>query len=97
MPATLEPIITVCGRAQVWIARSGPEHARYGDPYAIACVVVRSSDATAHVAALTAGDNSAQLLLGLREPLRNAGFTQVEWERRKNSGRRMVRMPLRKI
>lgn len=86
--------MTVGDRPHAWIARAGPEHVRYGDPYAIACVVVRSSDTTAHVEALTAGGNSARLLLGLRDVLRDVGFTAVEWERREAGQRRNVRVAL---
>ncbi len=94
MPATLEPIVTVGGHAHAWIARSGPAHVQYGDPYAVACVIVRSSDTTAHVEALTAGGDSARLLLGLRDVLRDVGFTAVEWERRNAGKCRMVRVAL---
>lgn len=94
MAATLEPIVTVGGLAHAWIARTGPAHVRYGDPYAIACVVVRAGDTTARVEALTAGGDSARMLLGLRDVLRGAGFTQVEWERRGAGKCRMVRVAL---
>lgn len=94
MASTLEPIVIVGDRPHVWIARSGPGHVQYGDPYAIACVIVRSSDTTAHVEALTAGGDSARLLLGLRDVLRDVGFTAVEWERRSAGKCRMVRVAL---
>jgi len=94
MPATLQPIVIVGGQACTWIARSGPDHAKYGDPYAIACVVVRVSDTTARVEALTAGGNSARALLALREVLRGVGFSAVEWERREAGTCRAVRVSL---
>lgn len=94
MPATLEPIVTVGDRPHAWIARSGPGHVRFGDPYAIACIVTRVSDSTARIEALTAGGNSVRVLLGLRDVLRSVGFTAVEWERREAGKCRMVRVSL---
>lgn len=94
MPATLEPIVTVGGHAHAWIARTGPDHERFGDPYAVACVVVRAGDTTARVEALTAGGDSARMLLGLRDVLRGVGFTAVEWERREAGQCRKVRVAL---
>lgn len=94
MAATLEPIVIVGSQAHAWIARTGPEHVRYGDPYAIACVVVRAGDTTARVEALTAGGDSARMLLGLRDVLRSVGFAAGEWERREAGECRIVRVSL---
>lgn len=86
MTTTLDPILTICGTTHIWIVRSGPEHKRYGDPYTISCVLVRINDTTAHIQALVNSSNksAARALFGMRETLRQAGFTQVLWERRKN-------------
>lgn len=86
MAATLEPIVSVCGVAQVWVARSGPEHERYGDPFAVACVVVRLDTTTARLEALAHGmvGSASRALLALRDVLRREGFERVMWQRLRN-------------
>lgn len=81
MSATLEPIVVVAGVAVVWIVRSGPEHRKFGDPYALACVVVRRDDRTAELLALASGVTSAADLWSIRKVLRRAWFARVRWQR----------------
>jgi hypothetical protein len=82
MSATLEPVVTICGRAQVWIARSGPEHVMYGDPYVVAFVVIRVDDTMARIEALASDDPHVQReVLGVRKLLAREGFTSVMWQR----------------
>jgi hypothetical protein len=87
MAATLEPITVVGGKTHVWVARSGPEHVRYGDPFTAACVVLRLDEVTARLVALTQPTASVSMtatLLALREVLRREGFKTVVWERLRN-------------
>lgn len=84
MSATLEPIVVIGNKPHVWIARSGPEHLVFGDPYTTACVITRLNDTTAHIEGLTTSGNSMRSLLSLKPVLRNEGFTSVEWERRED-------------
>lgn len=85
MSVTLDPITTVGSIAHAWIARSGPQHERYGDPYDVACVVIRVTDTLARIEVLqSTHDHPQRVLLVLRPALREKGFTHAMWERRKN-------------
>lgn len=85
MAATLEPVVSIGARTHVWIARSGPDHVRYGDTYAVACIVTRVDEDTVRIEGLASDDRHVtRELLALREALSREGFKHVLWQRIRN-------------
>ena len=71
----------------IWIARAGPEHRRYGDPYSAAAVCRRRGLEVEVMAA--AGDWDFRSLRKLTGRIRARGY-RVTWERRRGNSARRV-------
>jgi hypothetical protein len=104
MPAFLEKI-----GAGIFILRAGPQAFRYGDPYAasgtvvtvagagmIACLLRRPRVCEIRGFTCRFDDRSSAIAI-LRETqqcLRAAGFDEMQWERKRESSARLVKVRL---
>lgn len=79
---SLEPLTIVGGHTVALIARGGALHARFGDPYTWACVIVLDGHAAHFKALCTRAPLGSFPRHALADRLRaDYGITAVRWER----------------
>lgn len=70
---SLEPI--------VFIARTGPDHEKFGDKFNTVCTLVKIDDETLMIKGLV-GEIDTKLFKDLKRIIQNFGFTKLTWERK---------------
>jgi hypothetical protein len=90
VPGFLEPV--------AFVFRAGPEATEYGKPYTFSATVVAISHDVAEIRGATRQDadpqGAVEIYREMQRCLRDAGFKQARWERRRSDGSAWVTVNL---